>query len=489
MRRITKLVSVGLLVSIVAGLGLVLHGIGEVTGVLAQTPVTNCSTNPNGGETCTFQSTTNLTGTSSSSAVLTVSINNPAAGLNIQSLFAADSSGDTCTTSLGLFTPNTTLYCGTFLASGANVAVTFSQSLASINATVIYNSNQQVTPAINSTTLTGTCTISNVSGTLAQTTGNFSCTNTTNTPVLPNNTITFGLFQQTPSCAADNSCSVAYTINSGPMTVGNCTFSSTTPSLSNFPPGPSTTPLNGGSSASPSFVETYQCVVQTTPSGTSITFSGTESENCSANCSSSITLPAMGEVTTMSANCPCAANSGPTSQTFIFQNPALGPTSTPAPTSTPTPTPAAGPTVTYPAGWNLASGPSGDVLAGAVLPIYTFQATDTSYESITTNVIQAPDGYWAYFAGSTTITLPVVSGTTQSVTLPSNHEIMIGNPFDRPATLSGSTSPAWVLIFNTQANTFGPWTRADSGQTVQLAAGQGAFVFAAGGGTLTITST
>ena len=490
MHRIMKLGSLAALVVFIAGFSLLLQGGGGGAPVSAQTAVTNCTTNLNGGETCSFQTTTNLTGNSSSSAVLTVTINNPASGLTITSIFAIDPAGDTCLTALGLFTPSATLNCGSFLAAGATVTITFSQSSASLNATVIYNSNQQVTPAVSSTTANGVCTISNINATPAKGTGTFSCTNTTNAPVLASNTIAFGLFQQTPSCTADNSCSTAYTISSGPAAVGSCSFSSSSPSIDNFPPGPSSTPLNDGSSSAPSFVATYQCPdPQTLPSGTSVTITGSLSETCMANCAGNVVLPSMGEVTTMNANCGCAANPGPITQTVVFQNAALGPASTPAPASTPTATPAAGPTVTYPAGWNLVGGPSGDALAGAALPIYTFQATDTNYESITSNVIQAPDGYWAYFTGSTTITLPVVSGTTQSVTLPSNHEIMVGNPFDKSATLSGSTSPTWVLTFNTQANTFGSWTRADSGQTVQLAAGQGAFVFAAGGGTLTITST
>lgn len=146
--------------------------------------------------------------------------------------------------------------------------------------------------------------------------------------------------------------------------------------------------------------------------------------------------------------------------------------------TTPTPTPTTGgTTVTYQPGYNLVGGPTGTVLTSAGGALYTFQATDMNYESFPASTpLVAPQGYWAFFPSATTITLPTVAAQRLTVPLPVNRYIMVGNPGDTPAALSGmdfaytySPSAGYVL-----ATTLSP--------------GQGAWVFSARGGTLTIAN-
>ena len=58
---------------------------------------------------------------------------------------------------------------------------------------------------------------------------------------------------------------------------------------------------------------------------------------------------------------------------------------------------------------------------------------------------------------------------------------MVGNPFDRPATVTGAPV---VDTFNPSTNAYTTATG-----TVTLGVGQGAWVFSSTGGTLTIAST
>lgn len=139
--------------------------------------------------------------------------------------------------------------------------------------------------------------------------------------------------------------------------------------------------------------------------------------------------------------------------------------------------PSTGTTVTYQGGWNLVGGPTGTMLTGISGALYTFQANDTNYETFSTSTpIQAPQGFWAFFSATTTVTLPTVSAQRLTVPLPANHFIMVGNPGDTLATINGmdfaytySPSTGYVL-----ATTLNP--------------GQGAWVFSARGGTLTIAN-
>jgi hypothetical protein len=87
---------------------------------------------------------------------------------------------------------------------------------------------------------------------------------------------------------------------------------------------------------------------------------------------------------------------------------------------------------TYPAGWNLVSGPAGATVSGALGPLYTLQPGDTSYETVpNTTPLATCVGYWAYFpSGGTVTTAP--GSPSCSVTPPPGQWVMVGNP--SPAT-------------------------------------------------------
>ena len=136
-------------------------------------------------------------------------------------------------------------------------------------------------------------------------------------------------------------------------------------------------------------------------------------------------------------------------------------------------------TVTFSAGWNLVGGPTGTVLTGATGNIFTFQAADTAYESFAaTTPLAAPQGYWAFFTASATVTLGTASSQTSvTVTLPAGHFIMVGDPFTVPVSVTGADQ---VLVYNP---TTGQYTSATT-----LNVGQGAWVKSNSGGTLTIST-
>ena len=151
-----------------------------------------------------------------------------------------------------------------------------------------------------------------------------------------------------------------------------------------------------------------------------------------------------------------------------------GSSSAPQPTATPKP----GTIITYSAGWNLVGGPAGTVFTGAAASLFTFQANDVNYETVAAATpLQANSrGFWAFFAVPSTVTLPLTTAQSVTVSLPPNQFVMIGNPTDGAVTLKGADT---VYTYN-----------AAQGQyvnTTTLNAGQGAWVFSRGGGTLTLT--
>ena len=154
----------------------------------------------------------------------------------------------------------------------------------------------------------------------------------------------------------------------------------------------------------------------------------------------------------------------------------------------PAPSASAASGVTYAAGWNLVGGPPATMDTGALSSLFTLQAGDTSYESLPTNTpLGGGEGYWAYFASPTTVTLPAgVSGSLTSP-LPSGQYVIAGNPFDGPATLQASKATTWAIMFNATTNSYSSWTRIDGGGSLTLPAGQGAWVFSPSAGTLTLT--
>jgi hypothetical protein len=127
-------------------------------------------------------------------------------------------------------------------------------------------------------------------------------------------------------------------------------------------------------------------------------------------------------------------------------------------------------------GWNLIGGPNGSAVAGASAPIFTFQAGDTSYETLASGAtLKAGAGYWVDFGQATTMALPIVPAGTASVTLPPGQWVMIGNPGDAPAMISGADA---VLVYDPGSGYI---------QTTTLAPGQGAWAVSDNGTTATIS--
>ena len=151
----------------------------------------------------------------------------------------------------------------------------------------------------------------------------------------------------------------------------------------------------------------------------------------------------------------------------------------PVPTPAPAPTPSPPCSVSYSTGWNLVGGPTGTVLSGVIgTPIYTLQASDAAYEQLAAGTpLQSGEGYWAYFSAATTITLPCVIPLPTSVQLPTNQWIMVGNPFNVPAFVTGAD-----FVF-----TYSPSSGYSSRSISALGVGGGAWVFSSHAGTLTLT--
>ena len=160
----------------------------------------------------------------------------------------------------------------------------------------------------------------------------------------------------------------------------------------------------------------------------------------------------------------------------VGQNLGSSPTGVVVPVGPSVPQPAPGNTVGYSAGWNLVGGPSDTVLTGAIGALFTYQAADATYESLPPSTpLQGTLGYWAYFPSASTVALPAVTAQSLTILLPANHYIMVGNPADRPVTLSGADV---VFTYNAAQGQYSAVTT--------LQPGQGAWVFSRSGGTLTI---
>ena len=160
--------------------------------------------------------------------------------------------------------------------------------------------------------------------------------------------------------------------------------------------------------------------------------------------------------------------------------PAATQTATGTPTATPTPTPGCA-TVSYAAGYNLAGAPSGTVLSGAAGSLFSLAPGATSYTSLpVTKPLSGGVGVWAFFFTPATVTLPCVSKQTLTVTLPAGVFVLVGNPGDTTATLSGAD---FVDTFNATTQSY-----VTTKGTATLPPGQGAWAFSAKGGSLTITN-
>jgi len=133
-------------------------------------------------------------------------------------------------------------------------------------------------------------------------------------------------------------------------------------------------------------------------------------------------------------------------------------------------------TVGLKAGWNLASFPAGTQVSGTDAPLYAFPPGSSSYQTLTSSA-SAPNGqgYWLHVPSATQITLAQVAAGSATIQLPAGQAVLIGNPGDTQATVSGADV---VWVYDATAG----WT-----QTTTLNPGQGAFAESAAGGTATIT--
>ena len=493
MYRAMKLGVLGAVLALVAVAGMAGRG-GTAAPVSAQVPVTNCVNGVSGTETCTFPSAVAINNNTLTPATITINVVSPA-GVTVTAASASDGA-HTCSTSGGANTSTLTLTCANGLNNGGTITATFSQQVNTITANLTYNADQTAQSALTAScslpaganagvgtnyngasgvaTPPGPCSpglggalTTNLGCSISGTT--FSCSNTLNTSVTAGNTATV---------TVDLVISAAglYQVTTSTNPAGTCPFVQVKSALGTS----GTLPSPGLLASNNNITLTYVCgASQSIPAGTTITVAGTCTNPCSfaqegtgqnIGCTGSEAQPS-----------PCAAYAGASSQTLAFQNLSIAPTATPVPTATATPTPG-GTTVAYAAGWNLVGAPAGTTMTGASVPLYTFQATDSSYEMISSTVIGAStEGFWAYFNSPATVSLATVSGGSTSVSLPVNHYIMAGNPFDRAAIISAAG--ATIDTYNSVTG-YATFTG-----TATLAPGQGAWVISSAGGTLTITST
>jgi len=156
----------------------------------------------------------------------------------------------------------------------------------------------------------------------------------------------------------------------------------------------------------------------------------------------------------------------------------LDPETQPAPATTSASAPA-GKIVSFSPGWDLVAGPPGTVLADASGPAYTFQANDTDYEQTPAgSPLQAGHGYWAQFSGPATVWLPVSDDASLTLDVPEDQFVLIGNPFDVPAAVSGASA---LYIYDPAAG-YQPATTLQPGQGAWATSVDGTILLSAAGG-------
>ena len=133
-------------------------------------------------------------------------------------------------------------------------------------------------------------------------------------------------------------------------------------------------------------------------------------------------------------------------------------------------------TVFYSLGWNLVGGPADTVMSGNIGPLYTFQAGNSSYQTVPNGAgLLTGEGYWAYFQQPARMTLHGSSTASTSIRLPPGQWVLIGNPSTSLATLSGADA---VYAYDPDSGAYAIRFR--------LGAGEGAWAFSARGGTVTL---
>jgi len=144
------------------------------------------------------------------------------------------------------------------------------------------------------------------------------------------------------------------------------------------------------------------------------------------------------------------------------------------------------PTTTLPAGWNVVSGRLAAVITTNVGPVYSYSAQSGAYTSpATSSDIAVTGGYWVLYDEPARVALgcgPPIEGVQESdrtVTIAvASGWTMVGNGLPLPAA-SEVTAADITEIYD-------PPTGYRSG--TRLAAGQGAWVYAATGGVVLLTT-
>ena len=168
---------------------------------------------------------------------------------------------------------------------------------------------------------------------------------------------------------------------------------------------------------------------------------------------------------------------------------ACPPTPVPSPSPTPgPPPPGTSVDVCYPPGWNLAGGPT-----HFPVPLWEWDPVAGKYNQLPPGP-QLPfppgptgetngQGAWAYFAQTTDVSfsVPVPFGFPVSAPLAAGQWQQIGNPFnDSQAIVCGAGVSVSIYTYDPVAGAYG--------QNTTLKLGQGAWAYAAAGGTLTLVA-
>ncbi len=386
----------------------------------------------------------------------TYNANGPVAG--VQAVAAATSTTGNCTTPSG--TPGTS-------ACGASVgAAVVPGGTLELTATGAGGQTVQITNAPSSV---GNCPLTSLLPTgISAPAGSVSITYTCTAPqTIPINT------NVTPVTVATAG---AATI---PAFAASANANAPLPGISAIP-APQTVPISGAAVA-PAITGLS---VQSGAPGTYVTLTGTNLTNATAvnfgtspgvnlvctpaGTSCTVAVPAIVPGT---VNVAVVTPGGP-SNAIPFTVLAGGPSPSPFPGGIP---------IATTAGWNIVAGPTGTAVNGSSGVLYTYQATDNAYESIGAGTpLQSGFGYWAYFNTPGSISLPSVSSQTQTVSLPASHWVMIGNPGNSPATVTGADI---VYTYNPAITSGSPYTA-----TTTLQPGQGGWAISINGGQATVVS-
>lgn len=134
--------------------------------------------------------------------------------------------------------------------------------------------------------------------------------------------------------------------------------------------------------------------------------------------------------------------------------------------------------VSLPQGWSIVAGPAGTTLPGVTGTLFTWQPGDTAYESIPAgSPLKAGAGYWVNMLASGQTAIATAPSGSVTVTIPAGGQVMIGNPGNTVATVTGADA---VVTYDPTSSTWSPVS--------QLQPGQGGWASSAAGATVTISN-